>query len=150
MRAIVMLALFGAAAAGAAGFTNAPVPAATPVPHRLDRAAVDSLGARTVRGTCLACHTMHGPATLAPPFAMIAARYRAATPSKADAAARMVRYIRQPMADSSLLPPMAIERFGLMPALPLPDSVLFAAATFVLDAAPAGAADAAGMRHQHR
>jgi len=47
------------------------------------------------------------------------------------ALARIVAWIKAPAKEKSLMPAMAIERFGLMAPLPLPDSQLQAAAAYV-------------------
>ncbi|MBA3891133.1 MAG: hypothetical protein H0X64_11455 [Gemmatimonadaceae bacterium] len=78
-------------------------------------------------------------------------RYRGTSASTDDAAARMARYIRNPVADSCCSPPwlpaMAIQRFGLMPPLALPHSVLLAAARHILET---GHGNAAGGHGRHR
>ena len=102
-------------------------------------------GEQVVRTTCAACHTLEPPPDKAPPFAMIAMRYRAAAASDDEAIARIVAWVRAPDAERSLLPAMAIERFGLMPPLPLPDSLLRPAARYLLTLGGHG-----GMPQQHR
>lgn len=45
--------------------------------------------------------------------------------------AHVVDYVRAPSARKSALPPMAIERWGVMPPLALPDAELRAVATWL-------------------
>ena len=88
-------------------------------------------GKQIVSTVCAACHTEQPPAKLAPPFAHVAARYRKQLGDRDKAIERMVAWVKTPAKDKSLLPPMAIERFGLMPPLPLPDEQLQAAAAYL-------------------
>ena len=88
-------------------------------------------GKQIVSTVCAACHTEQPPAKLAPPFAHVAARYRMKLGDRDKTIERMVAWIKTPAKDRSLLPPMAIERFGLMPPLPLPDAQLQAAAAYL-------------------
>jgi mono/diheme cytochrome c family protein len=89
-------------------------------------------GQQTVRTVCAACHTEAPPPKAAPPFRMIATHYRQATPDSAAAVAAIVAYVRAPAANRSLLPPMVIQRFGLMPAQPLGEEQLGDAARYIL------------------
>ena len=66
---------------------------------------------------------------------MVAMHYRSATADSAEAVARIVSWVRAPAKERSLLPSHAIERFGLMPPLQLPDSALQAAAAYVMSLA---------------
>lgn len=98
------------------------------VPARLALAA----GKKTVETVCATCHRTEPPHRAAPPFAMIAMHYAMATRDSAEAIERIVRWVREPAVERSLLPPHAIERFGLMPPLPLPEAELRNAAAYVM------------------
>lgn len=65
---------------------------------------------------CAMCHSVAPPPRAAPPMSHAAAYYLRAHPSPEAAAAAIVAFLQQPSAERSLLPPHAIERFGLMPA----------------------------------
>ena len=97
-------------------------------------------GKRLYETVCVSCHTMDPPPKLAPPMSHVARRYRMSFASEADAVAHIVAYVRKPEAARSKMPPMAIERFGLMPALPLAEPQLRAVARYIwsLDGAHAG------------
>jgi mono/diheme cytochrome c family protein len=89
-------------------------------------------GKQLVTTVCAACHTEQPPAKLAPPLAHVSHRYRMQLEGDRDAALeRIVSWIKAPAKEKSLMPPMAIERFGLMAPLPLPDEQLRAAAAYV-------------------
>lgn len=120
--------------------TAAPPPAATPPAAAVVASADDTLplsaalaaGKKTVESVCLTCHTTNPPHRTAPPFTMIAMRYRMAAADSADAIERIVSWVREPAIEKSLLPAHVIERFGLMPPLPLPEQELRNAAAYVL------------------
>lgn len=94
--------------------------------------AVLAQGKQLVTTVCAACHTEQPPAKLAPPLAHVSHRYRTQLKGDRDATLdRIVAWIKAPAKDRSLMPPMAIERFGLMAPLPLPDEQLHAAAAYL-------------------
>ncbi len=115
------------------------------------RAAVLAQGKQIVTTVCVACHTEQPPPKLAPPLAHVSQRYRMQHGGDREKAlARIVAWIKAPAKEKSLMPPMAIERFGLMAPLPLPDSLLHAAAAYVWslsegDSAMAGMGPGSGM-----
>ncbi len=83
---------------------------------------------------CLACHTLK-PARgkveglAAPPFPGVVMHYKKAYPKKEDFIKAFVNYVPKPDSAKSVMPG-AIERFGLMPPMPIPeDSVRLIAAT---------------------
>lgn len=136
MRRLVTLAAF-AALGCTGGRSPAPAPAppaaqagahADTAPMRVSLAA----GKRTVETVCGTCHSAEPPHRNAPPFAMIAMHYAMATRDSAEAIERIVRWVREPDAERSLLPAHVIERFGLMPPLPLPEAELRNAAAYVM------------------
>lgn len=100
------------------------------------RAVADSVqlaqGKQLVSTVCVACHTEQPPPKLAPPLAHVSRRYRMQHQGDRDKALeRIVAWIKAPAKEKSLMPAMAIERFGLMAPLPLPDEQLRAAAAYV-------------------
>lgn len=111
-------------------------------------------GKHVVETVCFACHTEQPPHKTAPPLAMVANHYRQATPSLEAATKRIVEWVPAPSREKSLLPPMAIERFGLMPAQQLPDSQIRAAAAYILTLQHRGMGNGMGAMggsgHQHR
>lgn len=108
----------------------------------------ESAGEATFRAVCATCHSLQPPALQAPPMAHIARHYLAADTAREAVVQRIVRWVREPAAERSLLPPMARERWGLMPPLQLPEPQLRDVATYVLTLAdtPAGARPG-HMRH---
>ena len=128
-------AVFGVVAALMACSRSAPRrDAPAPVGPAAAQRTVAQLeaGRQVVRTVCLTCHTEQPPMKAAPPFAMIAIHYRGAVPDSVAAVARIAAWVRAPARERSLMPAMAIERFGVMPPLVLPDSLLEAAAVYVL------------------
>lgn len=94
--------------------------------------ALIAQGRQLVTTVCAACHTEQPPPKLAPPLAHVSRRYRMQhNGDREKAMARIVAWIKAPAKEKSLMPAMAIERFGLMAPLPLPDEQLRAAAAYV-------------------
>lgn len=117
------------------------------------RAVADSVqlaqGKQLVSTVCVACHTEQPPPKLAPPLAHVSRRYRMQHQGDRDKALeRIVAWIKAPAKEKSLMPAMAIERFGLMAPLPLPDEQLRAAAAYVwsLSEAETGMPGMSGMK----
>lgn len=136
MRPLALLAPLAAALAAAA----LPGRPAAQEPHP---------GQATYRAVCAACHSATPPAAQAPPMAHIARRYLAADSTRAAARERLVAWVREPAPERSLMPPMAIERWGLMPPLLLPEAQLRDVADYVLtlaDSAHGGRGPA--MQHE--
>lgn len=120
-------------------------------------AAQDSTppGELTFRVVCAACHTLNPPYEKAPPMTHIARHYRQAFATEAEGVEAIVQWVIKPEAARSKMPAHAIERFGLMPAFPLPEAQLREVATYVWSlgapaatAAPATPA-ASASQHQH-
>lgn len=127
--ALTTLAL-GATTLSAQGTTSATAPAA-------DTAA----GRHVFELVCAACHVMDPPYAVAPPMSHVARHYRQKYPTREEFMARVVSFVRTPSADSSALGAHAIERFGLMPALPLlGEQHLQAVAAYLWTLEPAAAA----------
>ncbi|MCC6929960.1 MAG: cytochrome c [Gemmatimonadaceae bacterium] len=120
------------------------------------RAAQLAQGKQLVSTVCAACHTEQPPPKLAPPLSHVSRRYRMLNQGDRDKAlARIVAWIKAPAKEKSLMPAMAIERFGLMAPLPLPDSQLQAAAAYVWSLSEGdstmggGMGNMRGMQHGH-
>lgn len=81
--------------------------------------------------TCAACHTLAPPPKTAPPIVGLAAHLRERFATREQAVAHIVAYVPAPSPSMSVLPPMAVQRFGLMPPLPLPEAELRAVASWL-------------------
>ena len=103
---------------------------------------------------CSGCHTIDPPPDSAPPMLHVSRHLRQELTTFEDFADHVRTYVPAPSAEASRLPPMAIERFGVMAPLPLTDDVLTAAAayiwTLVDSAGPMGNGMGGGMGMQHR
>jgi mono/diheme cytochrome c family protein len=112
-------------------------------------------GELTFRVVCAACHTLTPPYEKAPPMVNISRHYREAFTSEAEGVEAIVQWVLNPDAARSKMPAHAIERFGVMPAFPLPEAQLRDVAKYVWAlgapaATPAPAAPAANaQQHQH-
>lgn len=96
-------------------------------------AAQDSTppGELTFRVVCAACHTLNPPYEKAPPMTHVARHYRQAFATEAEGVEAIVQWVMKPEAARSKMPAHAIERFGLMPAFPLPEAQLREVASYV-------------------
>jgi len=82
---------------------------------------------------CAMCHSITPPAKLAPPISHAAGFYAQRYTDADSAAAAMVAYLKEPDAETSLVPAHAIERYGLMQSQAhLSDAQLHAVARYVL------------------
>ncbi len=105
--------------------------ALTPLGAQQQAAPVD--GAQVFGMVCAMCHSVQPPAKAAPPMSHVTAYYLRKHGDTTAAATAIVAYLKKPEAARSLMPPMAIERFGLMPAQAhLSDAQLNAVARYVL------------------
>lgn len=82
---------------------------------------------------CKECHTLAPPATSAPSIVALAGQYRARYSKKEGAVADMVSYMKAPSIGKSILGPKTFERFGIMPAMTLPDEELEKVAGWLWD-----------------
>lgn len=143
-----------------------------------DTAQVDR-GRQIFETVCSVCHTVNPPPDSAPPMAHVVRHLRMELGSREAFAEHVRTYVAAPDPERSLLPAMAIERFGLMGALPLGDSILTDVAAYIWTLADsaqtgsgmgrgpgmggggvmprrgvssdtAGTAGAGGMMHRHR
>jgi mono/diheme cytochrome c family protein len=96
---------------------------------------------------CAMCHSVAPPAKAAPPMSHVAGFYLQQHKTPQGAAAAIAAWAKNPQADKSLLPPMAVQRFGVMPSQGhLPDEQLAAVARYVVTLADtAHARDMKGM-----
>lgn len=81
-------------------------------------------GQELYEANCAVCHSMRPPAKTAPPIVGLAARFRKVYGNKEDAVKTMVSFMKEPDAGNTTLGPRAIQRFGLMPAMSMPDEEL--------------------------
>ena len=118
--ALVAAALLGAAFPALAGAKDAA-----------ERALLEQ-GRATYDRICFACHTITPPPRNAPPIVGLAAHLRERFRTRDDAVAHIVDYVRAPSAEKSVLPPQAIQRWGVvMPPLALPEAELRAVASWL-------------------
>jgi hypothetical protein len=83
-----------------------------------------------------ACHVCHNPSLeppLGPPMWAVQRRYRNASLDREDFVERIIAFVKAPSLEQALITP-AVERLGLMPALPLPDDMLRKIATYIWEA----------------
>ena len=81
-------------------------------------------GGELFEQVCTNCHTLTPPPNLAPPMMGVIGHYRDAFDDRDEALDAMVAYLQAPDPEASKLHSMAIERFGIMPAQPLPEEDL--------------------------
>jgi len=103
-------------------------------------------GRQVFESVCAECHTVQPPANKAPPMSHVARHYRQAITDRDEAVDRIAAWIRSPSEDRSLLPDHAIEMWGVMPPLQLPESRLEAVASYVWGLADEAGTGAGTMR----
>ncbi|WP_157452592.1 c-type cytochrome [Chloroherpeton thalassium] len=96
-------------------------------------ASTENEGEKIFKMYCSSCHQMSPPPKIAPPVLGIAAHYREAFKNKEEAVAHMVAFIQSPDSSKSKLEARALNRFGLMPTLPLSKEKLSMAAGWLWD-----------------
>jgi cytochrome c len=115
-----------------------------------ERAPAAPDGAQLFELVCAMCHSVNPPPKAAPPISHAVAYYLRTHESADSALSAMVAYLRKPEAERSVMPPMAIERFGLMPSQGhLSDAQLLAVARYALSLADS-AHVTGGHQHQMR
>jgi cytochrome c len=93
-------------------------------------------GAQLFQLVCAMCHSVNPPAKAAPPISHAAAYYLRRHGEVDAAMAAMVAFLKEPSAETSAMPPHAVERFGLMPPQDhLTDAQLRAVAVYSLSLA---------------
>ena len=96
------------------------------------------ISAKTLSGqeiftrNCSVCHSVMPPPKNAPPITPLASRYHQRFKTKKEGVNHLVTYLKSPNKDNAI-DPQAITRFGLMPALVLPDAELRTVAEWVWD-----------------
>lgn len=88
-------------------------------------------GEATFKAICSNCHSLMPPAKLAPPIAMVSKHYRDAFADERLALDAMTRFILLPDSLKMTMPKHAMERFGLMPRIPLSEQQARNAAIYV-------------------
>ncbi|MEI6847139.1 MAG: c-type cytochrome [Chlorobiaceae bacterium] len=81
---------------------------------------------------CSVCHSINPPPKAAPPIIPLSSHYHMKFQTKKEGVSRLAAYLKSPNKDKAI-DPQAIARFGLMPALSLPDPELKAVAEWVWD-----------------
>jgi mono/diheme cytochrome c family protein len=82
--------------------------------------------------SCSVCHSVNPPPKSAPPIVPIASRYHMQFKSKAEGVNHLVAYMKSPDSKKAV-DPQAVARFGLMPAVQLPEQELRTVAGWVWD-----------------
>ncbi len=85
--------------------------------------------------TCFACHNPKAPShdeILAPPFAAVKFRYQMMYKTKEEFAQAVYDYVTNPTEEKALMFG-AVRRFGVMPALPLPEEQIKSIAYYIYD-----------------
>ncbi|TLU83273.1 MAG: cytochrome c [Chlorobium sp.] len=72
---------------------------------------------------CSVCHSIYPPPKSAPPVIPLANRYHQKFATKEEGVAHMAAYLKNPDKNQAI-DVQAVSRFGLMPALSLPDAEL--------------------------
>lgn len=88
-------------------------------------------GAQVFESICSQCHSLSPPAKLAPPMRHVARHLRMRFETEEAATRHILTFLPAPDSTSSIMPPMARQRFGLMPPQPLPKPYLEAVARYV-------------------
>lgn len=114
---IVVAVLTPAVCAAQARTTTAP--RTTPRQPTTQRAPDLAAGQVLFNTVCTACHSLQPPPKLAPPMAMVSQHYRDAFADETAARAAMLAFLLAPDTSRATMPAHAIQRFGLMPKLPL-------------------------------
>ena len=81
---------------------------------------------------CSVCHSVMPPPKTAPPITPLASRYHQRFNTKKEGVNHLIAYLKSPNKDKAI-DSQAITRFGIMPALHLPDSELRTVAEWVWD-----------------
>ncbi len=90
-------------------------------------------GAELVASVCSTCHPNEPPPTLAPPLNMVVGHYVQEHGDASAVQAAVVAWLAEPDPSRSSMPDHAIERFGLMPPIPLTEAQREAVATYLVD-----------------
>ena len=88
-------------------------------------------GKQAFEEICAECHTLDPPPSMAPPMRMVSMHLRDAFTEEQEGIEHILSYVPNPDPERSILPAHAVERFGLMAPLPLPEATLEAVARYV-------------------
>jgi mono/diheme cytochrome c family protein len=156
-RSVAAASLLAAALSGCASTAPPADPVDAPraseapgVTAQVPAAPAHGDGEQVFRDVCSQCHTLEPPYNLAPPMRMVSGHLRQAFATEDEAVRHVIEYLRMPQAERSIMPPHAIERFGLMPPQPLPEAMLTAVARYVWSLSAEAAQGARPMRHRQR
>jgi len=83
-----------------------------------EEATPKSKGELVYEKSCKICHPMRPPAGQAPPMLGLSNHYHEMFLEKEKAVAHMVDFMQAPDSAKSVIEPMGLKRFGLMPAMP--------------------------------
>lgn len=89
-------------------------------------------GAEKFQQLCSSCHVAEGQGKIAPPMFGIVDHVKRAHPNREDFINYIVNWVPYPDASKALMPG-AVKKFGVMPALPFPESDLRIVAEFLYD-----------------
>lgn len=116
-------------------------------------AAAVTDGRQVFENVCATCHSIEPPAVAAPPMSHVVRHYREVIADDAEGVVRIAEWIRAPHAERSLMPAHAIERWGIMAPLTLPEDQRMAVAAYVwtlgATPAPGGPGRMMGRRSGH-
>lgn len=101
-------------------------------PADAETLALIARGESLIATNCYSCHSTDAPMNgrLAPPMAGVRSHYLTDTSSLPGFTGELIRFVHRPDKTYSKMPG-AVRRFGLMPALPLPDEELEAIAAYI-------------------
>ncbi len=136
-----LLVALTSACGGGGPAAEAPTPAASAAAVTVPvvpEGAPALTGQQVVELVCSVCHSMDSPPLTAPPLTHIARHLREAFSDEDEAVRHMLAYLPAPDQERSVMPPMAVERFGLMPPQPLPPEMIEAAARYIWGLAAEG------------
>ncbi len=92
----------------------------------------EAIAGKKLYPTCHVCHNQAMDPPLGPPMWGVQRCYKKGTIDDEDFVTSMVEFVKQPTLEDAKHN-MAIEQMGLMPALPLPDTMLKNIAVYILE-----------------
>jgi mono/diheme cytochrome c family protein len=121
------------------GCNDQPRQPPTTLPTQTDTVALDSIsvarGQLVFDSVCSACHTLEAPPKTAPPLGEIARRYRQVFTDREEAIDHLVDYTRSPAPAKSHLTQPAIDDWGVMPGVDIPEADLRAVGRYIWELA---------------
>ncbi len=97
-----------------------------------DALSPDAVEGKSFYPACHVCHNQAADPPLGPPMWGVQRRYKRGTLDNEDFVESMVAFVRAPSLEGAIHD-KAVERLGLMPAMPLPDEMLRKIATYILE-----------------